>query len=123
MSEDTRPDASNGKAKLIIRIAIFAILAVVVPLAAMDYRAKSAATKTANAWLGMVAEGDGLSEDQLEAHVVGSPEIAKNKDERDETWDYTWSGIIRDYRVEVLLRGHSESGRRHVSGVDGPINE
>lgn len=111
----------KSPAKLIIRIALGLVLAVVLVLGLLDYRAKSSATKTARAWQALPQ--DVVVESDLEPLIVGSPEVVTTEGNGFfQTVNYTWPGILRDYRVEVEVAG-LEGQDRYVESVTGPIND
>lgn len=112
---------NTGKSRLVIRITVFLLLAIVLALGLMDYRAKSKATKTANAWLGLIE--DGMWESELEQYVVGNPEIAMYEDGGGLIRSYTWEGVFRNYRIEVAMAAHGRPGNHPVWRINGPIND
>lgn len=111
---------NKSHTRLIIRIALGVVLLVVLGLGVVDYRAKSGATKTAKAWQEAMAQP--IDESALEQYIVGSPKRETEGSGVSHTTRYTWSGIIRSYRVDVDLTG-AQVGSRFVDQVTGPIND
>lgn len=111
------------KPKLIIRIVLGLVLAVVAVLALLDYQAKSKASATAEAWMAQIEETAMLSD--LDQYIEGDPAIktipgsAKNI----EIVQYTWAGIIRSYRVDVTVLPMGKDGEAVISEIEGPIND
>lgn len=111
------------KPKIIIRIVLGLVLVVVAVLALLDYQAKSNASATAEAWMAKVEETVMLSD--LDPYIEGSPEVktipgsAKNT----EIVQYIWSGIIRNYRVDVTVLPMGKDADALISEIEGPIND
>lgn len=111
------------------RIVIFGALGVLVVLALIDYRAKTAARNTGNAWreaLKGKAFNASLRQSELTPYIEGSPRTSRRpltaaeKAEfrlATEVETYTWTGILRNYKVEVIF-GLGEDPS--VEGINGP---
>ncbi|MFN3166687.1 MAG: hypothetical protein ACE37H_06440 [Phycisphaeraceae bacterium] len=111
------------KPKWIVRIVAGVVLLALLALAGVDYLAKSQASETAAA---LLAEMDSNKvELDLEHHLVGSPDLdIQTLTKTEEKLVYTWSGVIRDYRVEVECIGPADKdGKRFVKRVEGPLSD
>ena len=110
------------KPRWIVRIVVGVALLVLLVLGAMDYFAKTQATRTADAWLALMEDAN--AEFVPDEHVVGSPDLVAEKvSKTDEKLTYTWPGVLRSYRVEVVCVGKpAKDGKRFVRTVEGPLS-
>lgn len=111
------------KAKWIVRIVVGVVLLALLALAGLDYLAKSQATETAEAWDEMI-KNDKV-EFAPDEYVKGSPEIRTEKAAfNNEKLTYTWPGILRDYRVELVCIGpaSNKDGKRFIQSMEGPLS-
>lgn len=111
------------KPKWIVRIILGVVLLVLLVLGGMDFLAKRSAQETVAAWEQL--DINNLYESELEAGVAGDPDIDSEKVDEDITrLTYTWSGTLRDYRIEVdvseILMFDDD---RLVTRFNGPLDD
>ena len=101
-----KPHKMNST-RLIVRITVGSVLAILLVLALIDRNAKTSASNTTTTWL---KELDAATEDnrdllhsELSPFVVGSPEITGEPSAGRVV--YAWNGIFRSYRTTVTCVG------------------
>ena len=123
MSEPVSP---RGRSDLVTRGIIWGGIAVLALMAAFDFRAKHAATRTADAWRVAQAEKFAADEEfyysELAASIRGNPARAtrparKHRGVARDEETFTWNGVFRSYPVTVYL-GLGED--RSVEFIEGP---
>ena len=113
--------ATGGSAKLVIRIVVFGVLAIVLVFALLDYRAKSAASATSVAWVDAVGKNEEVMlRLDLAQHIVGDPKVESKVVPEGTEETYTWPGIFRDYQVIVTLSKSVQPEDAIVMSVVGP---
>ena len=119
MAEDGANSKTNSSVRLIVRITVGLVLAILLVLALMDRKAKSNATTTTTKWLDVLQtatnETKEIPHSELSQYIVGKPEITGEAVEGRVV--YTWNGIFRSYTTTVSCGGNQIPV---VERVEGP---
>ncbi len=119
--------ATPSPCRRVGRIILWCALAVLVALAVLDFRTKSAAEQTGNAWRNALRQkpiGVDLTQSELAKYIQGKPsrktleKPPKRSGIPAKTADvYVWKGIFRQYEITVFLGLGSDPS---VELVEGP---
>lgn len=116
--ESTEPPAEGRSKKsksrsAVLRIAIYGSLAAAAAAIYMERRAGQHAQTTGDAWRTVIEQKDRqgephLRQSELSGYVVGAPSVARSEPMKSRSSariveTYTWSGILREYAVDVYL--------------------
>ena len=119
---DTETDTDLQKTnstRMIVRVSVGLLLAVLLVLALMDRSANTSANSTTDAWREELKTAAGenrpLPPSELSQHVVGNPDITGEPTEG--LVVYTWSGTFRSYKTSVMYAGPNNPV---VVGIEGP---
>ena len=105
-------DGKGMSGKMIGRIVVYSLLAILIVVGLLDYRAKNAAEATGEAWRRAqreVGEDEDLLQSQLKQYIKGNPSIESRDADLmdgkgvDSIATYSWSGVIRNYHIYVGL--------------------
>ena len=123
-----KPKQKNkgGTGKLIGRISLYSVLAILLVVGVWEFRVKNAASATGHAWrtaLKQTPEHEDFLQSQLDQYIKGIPTTeTRTPGEKDEALvvsvvRYSWNGIIRTYEIDVeMARGKDRS----IETITGP---
>ena len=116
----------GGTGKLIGRIALYSVLAILLVVGVLEFRVKSAASATGEAWrtaMKETPEHENFLQSQLDQYIKGSPKTeTRTPGEKDEALvvsvvRYSWTGIIRTYEIDVAMALGTD---RPIETITGP---
>ena len=99
----------------IFRLILFGVLAVLLVLAGLDWRAKSQSEETYKAWDAQLEAAEKEEKDVKLTDLAapkGSPVISKEETSKhtvSSTHTYTWKGMLREYPIAVTVQHVSPS--------------
>ena len=119
-SSDVANLQKNYSTKLIVRVSVGSVLAILLVLAAIDRGTYSRAKSTTDAWLNELKKRQATDEPELKLtdlpqHIIGSPE--RTGEPSRGSVEYTWTGILRSFKTTVLCGGRQSPV---VVSVEGP---
>jgi hypothetical protein len=122
----SKSSSPGGSGKLIGRIVVYSLLAILIVVGLLDYRVKSQAAATGKAWRevqGSLKQDEEFLQSQLKQYIQGAP-TTEERDANmmdgnaiDHITTYRWSGLLRNYDIYI---GFGLGNDPAVEAIRGP---